>query len=471
MGPRVPGYFPEMGFADRASLGVCAEPLLNIDGKGNLTPALATSWDVDTANKTITWHLREGVKFHDGTDWNAEAALWTFQITKDAGKLQYSELITSMEVIDDYTLRFNLTQYNNRLIRYFSTSIYYFSPTAFEINGKAWARTHPVGTGPFKCVEFKRDNYMKYEKFADYWRSGRPYLDGLDVRFIPQEMTASASMQAGEIDYWQGPAVKTTVLELREKGFKDENFGLFLNILIPDAKNPNSPFASKKVREAVEYAIDREAMAGGILLGLGEATYQVAPYTSPLVYDPNYKGRQYDPEKAKQLLAEAGYAAGFKPKLVTMALASQGIAPAIQNYLAAVGIEAEVDVADMGRFMTMVSEGWEGLLWNYVYASNPDYVSPFLSTLGPPPTTPAFPSMGRTPEYEALCEQIKSAQDDESEQAIVKKMIKQLGEDATVIPIFVDRVTPMWQPYVHPSIDAETGILLPFLYDWWMESH
>jgi peptide/nickel transport system substrate-binding protein len=469
-GPRVLGYFPQMGFTDMATAWYYAEGLLNVDGKGNLVPELAESWDVDVDNKTITWHLRQGVKFHDGTDWNADAAKWTYDKTIEAGMLQNSELIKSIEVIDDYTLRFNLTQYCNRLLLAYGYMVFCFSPTATEANGKAWARTNAVGTGPFKLVDFKRDAYMKLEKNENYWRPGRPYLDGIDVRFIPEELTGSASLQTGEIDYYQSPTTATMILKLREMGFKDEVSGLTLGFLMPDANNPDSPFANKKVREAVEYALDRETMAKALRLGLAEPAYQMAPPTSA-VYDLDYPVRQYDLEKARQLLAEAGYPNGFKTTIFAILMgASSDNAAAVQSALAEVGIEAKVDLADMGRYMTMQAEGWNnGLLMSIIYLPQPNYATTYLASLGPTPTVPAFPSFGRSPEYEALCEEVKSAYDAESERAIVQKMIRQVGEDATAIPFLIDPFRPVMQPYVHPSKDEETGVVRFFLSEWWME--
>jgi len=471
-GPRVLGYFPEMGFTDIASLGVHAEGLTNVDGKGNLIPELATSWDVDKANKTITWHLRQGVKFHDGTDWNAEAAKWTYDKTIEAGKLQYGELITSIEVIDDYTLRFNLTQYNNRLVQAYGYGVYFFSPTAFETNGKEWARTHPVGTGAFKVVDFKRDDYMKLERNENYWRPGRPYLDGMNIRFIQQEMTASTSLQAGEVDYWQGPGELSKVSELQEKGLKVVVGRLiWLLFLMPDAKNPDSTFANKKVREAVDYALDREGLMKTLTLGLGEPAYQVAP-SNAAVYDPDYKGRPYDPEKAKQLLAEAGYPNGFQTTIYVVQFQDTvRIATAIQGCLADVGIEAKIEVSDMGRFMVMEEEGWNnGLMLNIVSLAT-NYVVDFLNNFGPLPTKYSFASFGRTPEYEALCQQVQSAQDDKSEREIVQKMIKQLGEDAIVIPLFGSPACITVQPYVHFYTYPETGMPAFWYREWWMEKY
>jgi len=473
-GPRILGYYPEMGWSDGATAFYYAESLLNVDGTGNLIPELATSWDVDTANKTITWHLRQGVKFHDGTDWNAEAAKWTYDITKTAGKLQAGDLIKSIEVIDDYTLRFNLTQFSNRLLMSYGYMVYMFSPTAFETNGgKEWARTHPVGTGPFKLVDFKRDAYLKFEKFTEYWRPNRPYLDGVDIRFIPQELTGAASLEAGEIDYWQSATTATMILELQEKGYKVEKSGLTLGFLMPDAANPDSPFADKRVREAVEYAIDRPTMVQALSQGLSIPALQMATSISS-VYDPNFPVRQYDPEKAKQLLVEAGYPNGLETTLfvVQMGTTSMDQATALKNYLDAAGFVTKIDAMDFGRYMTMQSDGWKnGLLSSLIYSPQPNFTSTFLQSLGPSPTTPVFPSFLRTPEYQALCEQVKSAYDLKTEEKLVKKMVRLIGEDATIIPTTEGYFRPDMQPWVHPYIDAETNIVRFFVSEWWMEPH
>jgi len=471
-GPRILGYFPEFGFTDGATAWYYAESMLNVDEKGNLIPELATSWDVDATNKTITWHLRQGVKFHDGTDWNAEAAKWTYDKTIEAGKLQSGNLITSIEVIDDYTLRFNLTQFSNRLLMSYGYMVFFFSPTAFETNGgKEWARTHPVGTGPFKVTEFKRDAYIKMEKNTDYWRPNRPYLDGVDIRMIPQELTGAASMEAGEIDYWQSATTATMILEMRDKGYKDEISGLTLGFLMPDAANPDSPFADKRVREAVEYAIDRPTMVQALSLGLSAPSFQLAVSISS-VYDPDYKGRPYDPEKAKKLLAEAGYSDGCPISLFAIQMGTMDQATALKNYLDAGGFVTKIEGMDMGRFMTMQSDGWKnGLMSGLVFAPQPNFTSSFLQALGPTPTSPVYPSFLRTPEYQALCEQANSAYDLKTEEALVKKMIKLIAEDATIIPTTEGNFRPIMQTWVHPMKDKESGIVRFTMSEWWMEPH
>ena len=224
----------------------------------------------------------------------------------------------------------------------------------------------------------------------------------MDIRFIPQELTALASLEAGEVDWWHGPSTATTILDLQEKGFESGVHGVFMFFIMPDASNPDSPFANKKVREAVEYAIDREALTEALTSGLGDPLYQMAPSTSS-VYDPNFKGRQYDPEKAKQLLTETGYPDGFQTTIAALQ-GTERNPTAIQNYLAAVGITAKVEAVDMGRLMVMEFGGWKGLLLTIIAPAypSPNYIPVYLDYLGPPPTTFAFPGFGRSPEYEAL---------------------------------------------------------------------
>jgi peptide/nickel transport system substrate-binding protein len=166
--PSVLGYAPEFGANDTLFSMPCAERLVDWDEKGNFLPQLAESWEGDAKNNTFTWHLRKGVKFHDGTPYNAEALRWNYQIQMDAGRLPDRELVKSLEVVDEYTLRMHLTDYS--IMAPFSYGFSpQFSPTAFKNNGgKEWARLHPVGTGPFKLAAFQRDTLIRYERNENY---------------------------------------------------------------------------------------------------------------------------------------------------------------------------------------------------------------------------------------------------------------------------------------------------------------
>jgi peptide/nickel transport system substrate-binding protein len=467
-GPHDLGYYPDMGPGD-TWLGY-SEQLLNFDRNGNLVPVLAESWDIDKAAPSLTWHLRKNVKFHDGTPFNADAVIWTFQLIKEAGRLQYADTIKSMEAIDDNTVRFNLTKYNTMMITTWGNDIPYVSPTAIKTNGKEWALTNAYGTGPFKIKEFKRDTYLKLEKNTDYWRSGRPYLDAVEFRYMSDQMTAAASLQAGEADLLFRAADINTGIDLEKKGYKVTWEGVTDGVdyfMLPDSANPGSILAKKEVREAIEYAIDRPALAQAITQGHGAPQFQLAPLNNA-AYNSDYKGREYNPEKAKQLLKQAGYPDGFETTIYTCSMFAGAVdaATSVQASLAAVGIKAKLDVGDIAKFFTQRAQGWKDGLQLGLFGLDPSYDHVFLLHLGPLPTTNPLASLGRTPEYTALVSKASQLTDTQSEQALVKQLVKQVAEDAMVIPLFTSDSVWIMQNKVHFNY---VGTNTWKIYDDWIE--
>ena len=141
-----------------------------------------------------------------------------------------------------------------------SNSCRIVSPTATEKNGVKWSNTHPVGTGPFKSKAFKRDLYLKYDRFDKYWEKGLPYLDGVEVPIIRDKMTYLAALKAGEVN-GLNEIDKVTAAEVATWGdYQISAYpGLRINLL-GNANNPNSMWSDKRMREALEYAIDKEAI-------------------------------------------------------------------------------------------------------------------------------------------------------------------------------------------------------------------
>lgn len=469
--PKVLGYFPELPLQVMLTIAPSyVDKLVNVDKRGNLVPELATSWETNPDNKTIIWHLRKGVKFHDGTDFNAEAAKWTYQITLDAGRLPYGNLIKTIEVIDQHTLKFNLTNFNNRLVQSYG-EIQFFSPTSIKENGIEWARFHPVGTGPFKVVEYKRDAYIKMERFKGYWRPGRPYLDEIVILIIPDTMSQALKIQTGEADLWMSAQDIKLSLDLEKKGFKsirqDTSGGVFF--LLPDSKNPDSILANKKVREAMEYAIDRPAITKAFGPGILIPLNQIAPSNAEGIYSPDFNGRPYNPEKAKKLLQEAGYPNGFKTTIFTRSIPlEREVAIAIQGYFSSVGIEARVDVCDPARLGTLQVKGWKDGLIIMPYGVLPNYVVTVLNCFGPLPTLVPIASLGRSTEYSALIKKLSSAYDDATERMIVQEIVRKAGEDAMLIPLLINAANFIMQDYVHPEKSAEHGDIPKFFYETWI---
>ena len=342
------------------------ERLLKTDDNERIQPWLAESWDISRDGKMITLHLRRGIKFHDGTDFNAEAVKYNLEAVKAAaipGSAVLSK-VSSYDILDPYTIRLNLTRFDATLLFRLAQTIvgYMASPTALKIQTtpERAAKDHMVGTGPFKFDSWQRDTYVRFKKFDGYWQKGKPYLDAIQLRYIADLTVSLMAFMSGEAQAIENiDPVEAKQLE-KQYDIRTPNLYFFHNFL-PDGNNPDSPFANKKVREAIEYAIDKKIVAQGVGMGYYPLT-QFAATTDPW-YVPGLKPREYDPAKAKQLLAEAGYPNGFKTKLVADVRARRDPMIAVQTYLKEVGIDAELDMADIARATAMRREGWKGILY------------------------------------------------------------------------------------------------------------
>ncbi|HVN97337.1 MAG TPA: ABC transporter substrate-binding protein [Syntrophorhabdaceae bacterium] len=340
------------------------ETLLRYDEKGNLVPWLLTGFKVGKDLHSVTLSVRGGVKFHDKTTCDAEAIRWNLERyrTSDNPELK---AVTSIDVVNESMVRLNLSEWDSALIgNLASYAGMMISPTAFKANGADWCRTHPVGTGPFKFVSWQRDVGIKYEKFDSYWQKGKSYLDAIEWVIITDPVSRLAAFKRGEVDDLANVQPKD-VEDLKATG---KYYGAFCQLsaltfcLMGDSGHPRSPFANIKVRQAIEYAIDKQALAKSFTFGLGQIANQYAPPNS-WGNNPNVKGYPYDPNKAKKLLAEAGYPRGFKTKIITPSIAffSDPVV-AIQGYLEKVGIIAEVEVVTPPKHTSVLRGGWENAL-------------------------------------------------------------------------------------------------------------
>ena len=464
--PKVLGLPSEMSPGDKIFALPFAERLTNWDAKGNMAPVLAESWDEDPAGKTITFHLRKGITFTDGSPFNADAARWNLQMRLDRKRLTDGKYVKSFEVLDEHTLRVHVKDYHSELAFNYGWQ-QMFSKKAFETHGEEWVRKNGVGTGPFKFAEFKRDNIIKYVRNDHYWRKGYPYLDGMEIRFIPDVMTGSAMMQSNEVDSWLEVTDVQMVLDLEKKGYKvNWGPGMFWAIL-PNSSDPKSPYYDKRVREALEYAIDRPTVAKMLGYGKYEPLTQMS-YSAAPSYVPGYDPRPYNPEKAKQLLAEAGYPNGFATTLLTMSN-NQDSGAALKAYLEAIGLKVKLDLADMGRYFgALFHTGWNDL----VFAANgidPDGTEIFIH-FGPDPMTYKTGNIKKSPEFLAACDVALHTYDKKQNMEKIKQIVKQGGEDAMIVPVYRSAQAYVMQPYVHDTyMRIHTIIWQPW--DTWMEKH
>ncbi len=399
--PNAIGFGPAMQRADDIlAASPCVETLLQVDESGAILPWLATSVKNDATTNTTLIKLREGVKFHDGTPFNAEAVKWNMEGQMAIKKAELRSVV-SIDVIDEYTVRLNLSKFDNGLD--FALTGYVgcmVSPTYFNNHGgEEGVKNYPVGTGPFKFVSFQRDVSLKYTKWDGYWQAGKPYLDGVEFVYIADPMVRLASFKAGEGDIILGVEAKDakSLEEAGKYGFNKCLGALFG--LAGDGSHDTSPFANIKVRQAIEYAIDRDPIINTIGLGYWESTDQPCGKntwgynTSPSPYS-------YNVDKAKALLVEAGYAYGLGVKLTVRntPASSVDMYTAILDQLNEAGFNLTLDIADPAKFNEyVIKTGWTNILlgWNFSESADASRILtvgfssfgvPYRSILYPPET-------------------------------------------------------------------------------------
>jgi len=322
---------------------------------GDITPDLATSWDVDAKAPSITFHLRKGVKFHDGSTMDAAAVKFSYDGQLEAKKRPAWK---SIEIVDDYTVKVNLNYYDNTILRSFENE-QIISPTEFKNMGLDYMRTHPIGTGPFKFVKYDQDSLLVGERFADYWDTGKPYLDKLQVKYIPDRTTQKAAMQSGEGD--------VVLVEYGKQTDDYKKMNMFDMLAQPQAtafmcfddKNKDSPFYDIRVRQAVDYALDREWLATNLGFGQWQPCYQLPPRPN-VAWDKTYVGRKHDVAKAKALLAEAGYPNGLQTQLIPNPEGvNRDVWVAVQSQLKEAGINADLQFVENSRWSDLrFGAGW-----------------------------------------------------------------------------------------------------------------
>jgi peptide/nickel transport system substrate-binding protein len=331
-------------------------PLVTVDENLNFVPELAESWETQENSKVYVFHLRKGVKFHDGTDFNAEAVRWNIQWTtnRDSNSVMdaFLDTIEAVEVIDAHTVKIILKYPTFTLLpalAQYREGLLIKSPTAYEKVGKQDAPRHPVGTGPFKLAQWDQNSLIVLEKNKDYWKPGLPYLDRIEFKIMKDGVTRATAIRAGEVDYvsWlprehADRVAKVPKIHVMTGKGSSTAFSAF-NV-------SRKPFDDPRVRIALTgYGIDRRAIAKAALLGHGGPQWGFLP--------PGAKGFKdlsemytYDPEKAKALLKEAGFDAQnpLKYSLITHAgeTALPTMATIMKTQLAKVGVELNVEVLD-----------------------------------------------------------------------------------------------------------------------------
>jgi peptide/nickel transport system substrate-binding protein len=382
-------YPPTMtGQVDGQTSNVCLETLFIYDNHFNLVPLLATGWMADTAAKTITITLRKGVKFQDGSDFNANVCKWNLDQYRMGNRPELKQ-VSSVDVIDTYTVRLNLATFDNTIVTNLSNSSdagRMISRQSFDANGgKDWAAQNPVGTGPFQFVSWKKSIGITWKRFDNYW-GGKPYLDVIQMKQYADPTVILMDFQAGNLDLNNGltPLDAINMKKSPEKyTVVVTPYGLVI-ALAGYAADPASPFSKLAVRQAMSYAIDVKTWATSLGLGFWQIQNSWAlPGTA--TYNNEIQGYPYNPDKAKALLTSAGYTLPLKTTLNFFSTSQTSIdsATVIQSYLNAGGFDVTLNPLQKPAFVDIASngKGWSGILQEQGFIS-PDPLVKYAGSMG-----------------------------------------------------------------------------------------
>jgi peptide/nickel transport system substrate-binding protein len=334
------------------------EPLVTLDTSLGIRPGLAESWSQPDP-RTLVFKLRRGVKFHDGTEFNAEAAKFNFERMKSEPKsVRKGEVanIDTVEVVDAHTLKVNLKKADAALLATLTDRAgMMVSPKVVQERGAELQRNaRGAGTGPFEFVEWVKDSHLVIKRNDAYWnKQGGPYLDRVRYRPIPDDVVKLQSLQSGEIDVMDYVQPRDVAAVKADK-----------NVVVVDVpsladfayqlNHTRPPFNTRALRQAVAYALDIEQIVKGVWLNVGVPANGPIPPTS-WAYDKSIPPIKRDLAKAKAKLAEGGQPNGFAFTLTTNNIPINiQEAEVIQAQLREAGITAKVKLVDSA---TLISEG------------------------------------------------------------------------------------------------------------------
>jgi peptide/nickel transport system substrate-binding protein len=418
------------------------DSLLHKNTKLEYEPSLATEWKA--LNET-TWEfkLRQGVKFHNGDLFSAEDVKFSFDRVLDPNTKspQYGNIrgIKEVKIIDPHTVHL-ITDKPFPLLLERVVFFPIIPKKHFEkVGAQAFAENAPVGTGPYKFVEWKRDQYLKMERFNEHWR-GPALIRNLIIRVIPETSTQVAEIKTGGVDIVRNLAPDLIPdLKAHPNTYVSTAPILRTHFVTLDMREP--PFNKKEARQAANNAIDRQAIVDKLMGGLGKV---VPTVINPMAfgYDPTVEAYSYDPKKAKELLKQAGYPNGTDITLHvgTSAAFNRQLAEAITEMLTEVGLRTNLKVWDQGpawnKFFQGEGKATNGFIANWGYYSTFDadaILHPFYHT---EPGGFVGKWYARVPGMDELIDEGRSTIDKEKRLATYAKIQRLLKEEAPSIFLF-----------------------------------
>ncbi|HSF28905.1 MAG TPA: ABC transporter substrate-binding protein [Candidatus Tectomicrobia bacterium] len=429
-------------------------------------PDLAERWE-EPDDTTYIFHLRRGVKWHNkppvnGRELVAEDVKFTFDrflTEKGNPERQLLDSVDRVEVVDRYTVKFLLKEPFVWLLDILANAMmmWIIAPEVVEKYGDLKKVDTAIGTGPFLLERYEPNVKTIFRRNPDYFRPGVPYVDGVEWLVMDDESTALAVYRTGQIDAgpWNNWAVRQPDLEALKRTHPHLRFQDFLatNAQTIWMRTDQPPFTDVRVRRAISHAIDRQGMIEAVWMrgepspavprGLTEWSLPIEQLGEGARY------YRYDPKEARRLLAEAGYAKGFKTTLTTTGGYGHDLVDAAQlalHDLKEVGIEAELKLQEYGAYMATTGQGkHEGMAMGpYALGWEPD------SSLYGPYTPGQARNRGHVndPKLAAMVQEQRRLKDAEARKQLIYDIQRYAAEQQYYVYLASVVITSSWQPYM-----------------------
>lgn len=441
------------------------EGFTTTDDTGNNVPALAESWEPLSPGPGFRFHLRQGVKFHSGRTFTAKDVKYTFEeLLRPGGKggLSVPYLanvvgaaafkdgkageIAGIKIIDDHTIDVLFTKPDVLFPIY---PFFFMDSGIVDEQGPDWMTKVSAGTGPFKFKQWRRGVSVDLDANPAYWR-GAPKIDGVRFLIVPDADTALSQYDAGELDF-----VDVYASAIR-RVLRDDRYAHEL-IRVPRAQanylgmneNLYPPFKDKRVREAVSLAVDRQAMIRGLF---GGAAFPLNGAVTPGIpgYNPDLPVPRYDPERAKQLMAEAGFpdGRGLPPVDISSTDAFKDeLAYFADQFHRVLGMPVSVKVIERATFIRAMNAGEVAFFpwgWTMDYPDAATFLKDMWYS-----TSPYNRPRWKNADYDALIDEALTTPDDPKRFALYHKAEKILLDDFGMVPLPIAASIGLRKPNVH----------------------